>query len=164
LLDERVAKVRRRAIVPRSSSSTFVLAAIAALILLWLTNMLSLWSSEVDPTRAIALDQLENLCRSGTQLDIAQAYVHFERAKLAAERPWPIPSDRSIAILLASFGIFFGIPLILQRLYPLYNFCWGDYVDHFRRRETTRKWVLSVIVVGVVVSFIGSLLASRILR
>jgi hypothetical protein len=44
--------------------------------------------------------------------------------------------------------------------YPTYNFSWGDYVDVFRKKESIRKFVIVVIFIGVIVSFVGGVLAN----
>lgn len=64
-----------------------------------------------------------------------------------------------VIIAAAPITLLFGISLFLKRYYLIYNFCWGDYAEIFRRKEMVRKFVLGVIVVGIVVSFIGGLLA-----
>jgi hypothetical protein len=56
--------------------------------------------------------------------------------------------------------LLYLIRTFLVLFYPTYNFCWGDYLDIFRRKESVRKFVIVVIFIGVIVSFIGGVLAN----
>ncbi|WP_375562155.1 hypothetical protein ACE193_06285 [Bernardetia sp. OM2101] len=47
-------------------------------------------------------------------------------------------------------------------LYPVYNFCWGDYLETFRKRESLRKTVNTVVIIGLVISVVGGLIANYI--
>ncbi|HEY4426037.1 MAG TPA: hypothetical protein VGN10_17635 [Pyrinomonadaceae bacterium] len=50
--------------------------------------------------------------------------------------------------------------LLVIMYYPTFNFAWGDYLEIFRRKESVRKFIVVVILVGVIVSFIGGVLAN----
>ena len=58
------------------------------------------------------------------------------------------------ALVLGLIGAFF------VRFYPVFNFCWGDYTQEFQRKEGVRKFVLIVVILGLVVSFVGGILAN----
>jgi hypothetical protein len=55
---------------------------------------------------------------------------------------------------------FYVIRKFLLNYYPAYNFCWGDYAEVFQRKEAVRKFVTVVIFIGIIVSFVGGILAN----
>ncbi|MBL7941747.1 MAG: hypothetical protein JNM00_03220 [Flavobacteriales bacterium] len=50
--------------------------------------------------------------------------------------------------------------IYIKMLYPIHNFCWGDYLETFKRKESTRKTVNSVVIIGLIISIIGGLIAN----
>jgi uncharacterized membrane protein YozB (DUF420 family) len=60
-------------------------------------------------------------------------------------------------IILSIFLIIY-----LYKLYPVYNFCWGDYLDVFNKKENARKTFNTVIIIGLIISIIGGLIANRV--
>jgi hypothetical protein len=52
--------------------------------------------------------------------------------------------------------------LFLLRYYPVYNFCWGEYAEEFQRKESRRQFWLVIIIIGLVVSFLGSMFANNV--
>ncbi|HYT44055.1 MAG TPA: hypothetical protein VEP90_17075, partial [Methylomirabilota bacterium] len=63
-----------------------------------------------------------------------------------------------IAILASSLIICSGIACIYG--FPQYNFCWGDYTKTFTQRRTIGKNVINGVIISLVVSVIGSILAT----
>lgn len=64
------------------------------------------------------------------------------------------------AYIFGGLATIFAIYMFFLRFYLVYNFLWGDYLEYFNKRESTRKFVLVIILVGIVVSFIGGILAN----
>lgn len=56
--------------------------------------------------------------------------------------------------------LLFLVYLYFKMLFPIHNFCWGDYLETFRRKESARKTVNTVIIIGLIVSIIGGLIAN----
>ena len=52
------------------------------------------------------------------------------------------------------------VVMFFAKFYPVFNFCWGDYIEAFEKKERTRKFWLIVVVLGIVISFIGGVLAN----
>ena len=46
------------------------------------------------------------------------------------------------------------------KLYPMYNFCWGEYLDVFKKKETSRKTFNTVVIIGLIVSIAGGIIAN----
>jgi hypothetical protein len=59
-----------------------------------------------------------------------------------------------LIIILICFYIY------TWRLYPLYNFCWGEYLDVFKKKETSRKTFNTVVIIGLIVSVVGGIIAN----
>lgn len=122
--------------------------------------------------------------------DQAQSWLQDERAKLLAGKESQSADERAaytseieslqkqidqqaggwaawsfwhklIASAVGIIAIPFLLWLLLQRFYPLYNFVWGDYLDVFDRNTGVLKVVFVVVIIGIVVSTIGGLIANR---
>ena len=46
------------------------------------------------------------------------------------------------------------------KLDPMYNFCWGEYLDVFKKKETSRKTFNTVVIIGLIVSIAGGIIAN----
>lgn len=46
------------------------------------------------------------------------------------------------------------------KYYLVYNFRWGEYLEKFNKWESFRKTVFIVVVIGIVVSTIGGIIAN----
>ncbi|KZN68189.1 hypothetical protein N473_07130 [Pseudoalteromonas luteoviolacea CPMOR-1] len=91
----------------------------------------------------------------------ALIYIEKEREKHKLENK-ELSIDKAMPLLFG-FGFLIALILIWQffiRYYLVYVFNWGDYSGYFDKSESTRKFVLIVIVVGVLVSFVGGKLAN----
>lgn len=63
-----------------------------------------------------------------------------------------------IGFILLAIGIFSYF-----FFFPPYNFCWGDYIKIYRSRQSIGKFILIVVLIGIVLSVFGSIAASYIL-
>lgn len=81
-----------------------------------------------------------------------------------AEANAPMESLSSMKFTFIILGAILVLWLILyfymKMLFPIHNFCWGDYLDTFKRKESTRKTVNTVIIIGLIISTIGGLIAN----
>lgn len=77
-----------------------------------------------------------------------------------------ISPETPMMYVFVGFGILLVIMLIIYfyflKLYPIYNFCWGDYLEIFEKRESSRKTVNTVVIIGLFISIIGGLVANYI--
>jgi hypothetical protein len=92
---------------------------------------------------------LEEAWKSGRLKDPVEAIVMAERLKDQALRAQMPALGRQV---LLGGVVVFGLGLIsyfLVLYYPVYNFCWGDYLDIFQRKESRRKFILVVVIIGV---------------
>jgi hypothetical protein len=85
-----------------------------------------------------------------------------EWLKETKRRNDPMLSWQLVAVLtLLPVSTLILVKLFAQRYFPLYNFCWGDYAEMFRRREAAGKYILSSILLALVLSVLGSLIAEQ---
>lgn len=112
-------------------------------------------------------DQVEKAWKEGKIKDPIEAIIFVEKSREQIQEQFvknPLPILiflKPLAFAMTPFILLILITLFLWRYYPVYNFCWGDYTELFKRKESVRKFVLSVIIIGIVVSFIGGILANK---
>ena len=64
-----------------------------------------------------------------------------------------------IIFLLVTTLLAIGIFSYLY-FFPSQNFCWGDYVKVYQRRQSIGKFIIIIVIVGLVISVLGSIIAS----
>src|SRR5207244_3146843 len=76
-------------------------------------------------------------------------------ALLAIERVRVTSASRSAyssmypLVVLVAVGLTVALILVLwTAFFPLYNFVWGDYEQHFKRRQAIGRFVLGVVLPG----------------
>jgi len=155
LLEERLEKIKRFAPnqLSKQASRLFV-AAILPIVMLG-----ALFAAMLSPTVKVA-DRLEAAWKAGIIKDPIQALIFSQRQQESQGAfVWPfaaIAMAIAIPVLLTLVWAFF------YRYYPIYNFYWGEYVEYFNKRESARKFWLVVVAVGLVLSFLGSMLANKV--
>jgi len=78
-------------------------------------------------------------------------------------RPPPsIPLGYKIAGLLVSVLLIIGSVAAIYG-YRRYNFCWGDAMKSFKNRRTIARLIINVVIIGLVVSIIGSIISNLLL-
>lgn len=97
-----------------------------------------------DPVAAMVL--LEEI-REKRASQLIKRFFEF-RAEPAGAM-WIYAIFAALSVVLAA--------VVIDRYYPLYNFCWGDYLELFQRRERMRSFWLVVVGVGLIVELIGGM-------
>lgn len=163
-LDERIAKVKRRTVrALLTDTPRFFFPALAFLGVLcgfafMLTNSVSHLSSQ--PTA----QTLEAKWKAGTLRDPIEAMIIEEKDR-EIDRKSLDPANivnRATLIpisILLSVGL---VALLFVYLSPGYIFCWGDYKKIYETRLKVRRYVFSVVIVGLVVGIIASVIANKI--
>ncbi len=70
-----------------------------------------------------------------------------------------VPIRGLIIFLLVTNLLAVGIFSYLY-FFPPQNFCWGDYVKVYQRRQSIGKFIIVGVIVGLVISVLGSIIAS----
>jgi len=158
MLSERIGKFRRNAWSffgwrPTNRYISALLVPIGMLIPMFVS--LYLKSAEQDH----AIDMLETAWRSGKVTDMEAVFGLF---RITRDRDTPT----SMLITLAVIGLLavalLGFSAYYDRLYPKYNFVWGDYRFKFEKIEQRRKTINIVFFAGLAVSIIGGLIGQAI--
>jgi hypothetical protein len=117
-----------------------------------------LTSSELDD-RIANIKQLPIFNYGVTCIVIGMLILCFVAAYLISNRFFQLLLGyRIILCLVPSLLIIGGIAAVYG--FPLYNFCWGDYIKFFSRRQTLGKYVLSGVIITLVLGIIGSVIAT----
>ena len=156
LFEERLAKLRRFApsqlLSKRSSRFVATILIPIALMVSMFAGLPSLYSKRQD-----VLVQLEARWSQGKLTDPVEAMLILQKNS---------PDYSFFAIFAPTVYTLCAITLLAAcywlalRYYPTYNFCWGDYVQEFARKEARRKLILIGIVLALLVSVIGSIIAN----
>lgn len=165
LIEERMTKVKRWApnqLIGKSYSGSLFRIFFLSIIVLLLMLLMTFSIFREESRHPISLE-LEKAWEQGTLKDPIDAIIRVQKAqeeqlshsrqRMISEILWPLGFMGSVILLLILF-------LVLSRYYPVFNFCWGDYIDIFQRKESIRKFIIGVIIIGIIVSFIGGILAN----
>jgi hypothetical protein len=163
ILEERVTKIKRFALNQMSGKGpgrAFVAFVGPLVIVLGLLVGLFTSIRELNKTHPGTI--LEEAWKSGKVKDPIEAIVMVEKLRDQALSRKSSLTDilMPLAVIIGLLLCAFLIGYFLIRYYPAYNFCWGDYLDVFQRKESRRKFILVVVLVGVLVSFVGGILAN----
>lgn len=160
LLEERLEKIARFALnqLGGRGSSRLLFYAVASLIPLVIWILLLVSESSSRPSL-----RLEEAVKSGRVTNAIDAIILVEREKEKAQSQFPFSaSGRPLALLGIGFVCFLAVVWFFYKYYPVYNFCWGEYVEEFDKKENARRFWLIVVAIGLLLSFLGSLLANKI--
>ena len=157
LLEERLVKVKRFA--PNQLgrvSSLYIVFFLTTLVALALASAVTLEGNKGSQP----VQQLETAWRSSLIKDPIEAMIMLEKAHThdyATESWLPLKVMGAIGFVILVLGTLWALAV---KYYLVYNFCWGEYAELFRRRENARRFWVVVVLVGVIISFIGGLLAN----
>jgi hypothetical protein len=160
-IEERIAKIKRFDFLPRSKSSTRLFSLFIPL-LLTIVMLISLLSSITN--RDNYLVKVKESYAKGEIKNTDQLIFLIEEAKQKQSENLNLVQVFSLPGIIVGGLVVIGvlIYLYLWKLYPLYNFCWGDYLEVFKRKETTRKTFNTVVIWGLVISIIGGVITNLI--
>ncbi|MBP9096034.1 MAG: hypothetical protein KBG21_05455 [Ignavibacteria bacterium] len=163
-LEERVRKVKRIPIDPTQKKKTYVIFKTLTLPLVMLAAMLVLISSIKLPKNG-EIENIENKWKIGELKDPIEAVILIQ--KMNEHRGEINPFYIMLTPILYVGIVYISLLVIWYlsiKIYPLYNFCWGDYLTSFNRIENLRKTLLWVVLTGLALSIIGSLIATYLLN
>jgi hypothetical protein len=165
LLEERVDKFKRFALnqlFGKGPSKAFV-RLLLPLIVVFIPILISIGIPLLTGAHKVTpADKLAEAWKSGTIKDPVEAIIFLEKEKKGfgpQGEPFPI---KEVVYFFGSIIVLLLIMAFFLKYYLVYNFLWGEYVEEFNRRESTRRFWLIVIAVGIVVSFVGGILANNI--
>jgi lysylphosphatidylglycerol synthetase-like protein (DUF2156 family) len=187
LLEERLNKIRRISFSKLITGRAFTVALIGSLyafLAFGATSEVSrysypvpepIWQQQDSLSRQLREAQKKSLLKDGTEavILVQELQERADQRMRQARDDWEKKADawakknkripiwaRALLFFVTPLAILGAYWVFLQRYYPLYNFCWGDYLDVFNKKESARRFLIIVVLVGVVVSFIGGILAN----
>lgn len=152
-LEERIRRIRRFAPnqifgLRRGASMIVPFALLAfAIVSLFVGG-----SRERDLQQAV-VDSLQALQNSGVQVDPVEALLSLERSRIAVRSAStellsiynPFVVLTAILAGVTLIGVFWSV------FFPLFNFVWGDYLDHFQRRQNVGRFLLGAVLLGLLI-------------
>lgn len=161
-LEERISKIKRMDFSPKkgksnSTSKLFYTLALFVVTLVMMVTLLNSITKHKDYLTNIKQRYEQGLIKSDGELIIA-----LEEAKNKQIQDldfvhifyYPGIILGGLIILLICYSVY------MWKLFPLYNFCWGDYLDVFKKKETTRKTFNTVVIIGLLISIVGGIIAN----
>jgi hypothetical protein len=108
----------------------------------------------VDTTPATLL---ETAYKNGVIKDPIEALIFLEKARAANHFGLKFVGVM-ILVFAVPFAVASGVSFVLPRLYPSYNFYWGDYIARYDKRRSNLRILWTVVVLGILVSLVAGLL------
>lgn len=108
------------------------------------------------------IDEIEQKWISGVITDPVEVIIKLEKEKYAKEFGVSVISyipaiiGGSIAVLLLI------IKVVVKKLYPVCVFYWGDYIKYFDKIDGIRKTIVTVIIIGFLISLAAGLIVKYI--
>ena len=160
LIQERIEKIRRRC--PNELGSSSKRGAPVRLLVFPLIMLAMIFSMVVgiDSNQDKVSEMLVQAKNSGQIKDAVDALIIIEEAKEKQKSAVGADILKPLAYMAGAIIALFSVYMFFLRYYLVFNFLWGDYLEEFKKREGVRKFVLVIICIGIVVSFIGGILAN----
>lgn len=169
LLEERIERIRRWAANQWGSSkhrNPFIRLAglLSSFVLVIVVAFTMMTTMDRTTKHEVAVRQITKQWRNGAVKDPVAVILAIEEARLQDLHALPSQAFpvRPLAILFGALFALVGLGAFAVRYYPVYNFCWGEYLEWFAKREAARRFWLTVIATGFLISFLASILANRI--
>jgi hypothetical protein len=106
------------------------------------------------------LNAIEAAYRAGKIASTNELILAIEKSKILKQSIVPtkimvFPIILLALVLLSDLKIF-----STNKLYPLYNFCWGDYLEEYKKIEKRRKFIIGLVIVTIVLGIAINLLSN----
>tara|TARA_R110001606_G_C15313637_1_gene643880 strand:- start:119 stop:979 length:861 start_codon:yes stop_codon:yes gene_type:complete len=159
LLEERIKKIKRWNVNFSTKNKSFrFFMTLSFPIAILIAMMFSLLTGTRDKSKII--ENIRTDYESGKLTEPIEALLRIHESTSAIDTETPLKYALITVGSIYIFIIFMYIYLI--KFYSVYNFCWGDYLESFRKKESLRKTVNTVIIIGLIVSIVGGIIANYI--
>lgn len=178
LIEERVVKIKRTRIlsnIAKGNNNVFYRLSLPLIMLIVLTGVMSSLTSSLGNSvkqKNNRLMIIEEKWKSHQLNDPIEVMLQIEKARSAG--------DSDIENGSAFITIFFAKPVLYVfisfatiligsytylKYYPVYNFYWGGYIEHFDKIESRRKLIIGIIlgtiVLGVAVNLLSNVIWNK---
>jgi len=160
LLNERIDKIKRFALNQYSRSLQFLMPLIFMIIFVLPMVINDIVSKSYSKNNSPST-QLKSMYKENKITGPIEAMICLEEMREANNEIKDKKSFKPVLYGFGAVGILILFYFFLIRYYPVYNFCWGEYKDIFQKRESARGFWLVIIGIGIMVSFIGGILANK---
>lgn len=110
------------------------------------------------------IDQVENAWRSGELSDPIEVMIALERGSkgtIGDIGKLFIPMGYAVLVGIVGVMLIWG----MQHFFPPYNFCWGDYVKIYEKKQAQGKFIyVTVLLLAIIIPIAVSLISSLIER
>jgi hypothetical protein len=156
LIQERINKLKQSGVITKMHSRPENESMILISILLFLLTTISfLWKYFISGKNYI--EQIETKWKANEISDPIEVLIAFEKNKDTLQNE---PLKYIMGTFFIFLIIFYSIKSFTKKYYPSYNFCWGDYLEEYSKKEKFRKGFFTVFLIGLIVSIIGGLIAN----
>lgn len=173
LIEERIGKIKRKRILASSSkgnnnllfrlSYPLIMLIVLGGVMSSMTSTLS--KSSKEKRKALAL--IEKQWKSNQLSDPIEVMLEIEKSRSAANNDiengsifYTVFFAKPVLFLLIFLVAMIIGGYLVSKYYPIYNFCWGGYIETFDRIESRRKLVIGIIATTVVLGVIVNLLSN----
>lgn len=155
LIEERIRKVKRISIKRFFKNESF---AVIGMLMIMLLTVFPLINSRADKQED--LTRIRKDYESGKLTDEREMLLQLFESDINSEYK-DFPNPTNILLVFGSVTLLMIITsLYISKLYPIYNFCWGDYEEVFKKKEGTRKTINWVVLVGLAVSIVAGFIVN----
>lgn len=175
LIEERIAKIKRKSINPTQRGSLgnllFRLFSPILMIVFMICMFLAIpkTSDKLSEKKVKYINDIEQKWELGEITDPFCLVLELERAKATVDNQintndvfLSIFFSKPFIIIICGFVILGVILILFTYYYPMCNFCWGNYIEVFEKKESRRKWIMGLfigtIVLGVLVNLLSNLI------
>lgn len=179
LIEERISKIKRNQLDPTAASGIgkllFKLISPLIMLVIMIAMLASVpqTSDELSIAKNKAIAKVEANWKSKKISDPIAVIFEIEKARNTIDKNISTNKLLSSIFLSKPFLIVIGGVIVLfifiyliTKLYPPYNFYWGNYIEVFDKIENTRKVIIGIllgtIVLGVIVNLLSNVIWEKI--
>lgn len=175
LIEERITKIKRNSLnlfLSRGQGKLlFKLLALLFMGAISITCVVGLpnVANKIADQELKVINQIESNWKNKTISDPIDVIIQIEKMKTEKD----VRLDGKTLL----FGVFLSTPIIIAfsalimliivtlltaKLYPVYNFCWGNYIEIFSKKESVRKVIIGLILGSIILALLVNLLSNYI--
>lgn len=158
LIEERINKIKRNSFFSKVSINTRY-GSLIMMTIFMISTLFALVMGLEDNSKIVK--NIVSEYNNGQIGNTNELIIRFEEARSNTTKNPSLMFIIPGIVLIAYLFIAFGIHFYRIKFFPLYNFCWGDYLEVFNKKESSRKTFNTVIIAGIIVSVIGGIIANK---
>ena len=164
-IDERIMKIKIFAPITLFNAKLLLPILFIIIMFIILTNISSLanYSSTLNHEN---IDLLQKKWEAKEIVDPIEMILLMEKAKLAQQQNVPNIKMILIPMVLTTIIAFVSIlPTKITQSFalmlPIYNFCWGDYIEAYKKKKSWFYFIFIVIVLSLIISIVAGFIVNN---